>query len=59
LPYDLPIFPQEHLGQIPQREGFDRGYWTEQVPAVPSETQDAETVRQCDEGHHEEEGAEP
>ena len=53
----LRYFREKHLGQAPQADGADQSYQPEQVPAVPAETQDAETVRQCDEGHEEEEGA--
>jgi hypothetical protein len=53
----LPIFSQKHLGQVPQGDGADQGYYPEQVPTVPTEMQDAETVQQCGEGHQEEKGA--
>lgn len=53
----LAIFSQKHLGQAPQGDGADQSYQPEQVPAVPTETQDAETVRQSGEGHEQEEGA--
>jgi hypothetical protein len=51
----LAIFSQKHLRQAPESEGADQGYQAKQVPTVPVETQDAETVRQCGEGHQEEE----
>ena len=50
-PKTLPIFSKKHLGQTPQGDGADERYQAEQVPTVPAETQDAETVRQCGEGH--------
>jgi len=40
----LPIFSQKHLGQVPESNGADQAYYSEQVPAVPAEMQDAETI---------------
>ena len=51
----LAIFSQKHLRQAPEGEGADQGYQAKQIPTVSVETQDAETVRQCGEGHQEEE----
>jgi len=51
----LSISSQKHLRQAPEGEGADQGYQAEQVPTVPAEMQDAQTVRQRDEGHQEEE----
>ena len=53
----MPIFSEKHLGQVPQGDGANQGYYAKQVPTVPAEMQDAETVRQCDQGHQEEEGS--
>jgi len=53
----LPIFSQKHLGQVPESNGADQAYYSEQVPAVPAEMQDAETIQQRGEGHQEKEGA--
>jgi hypothetical protein len=52
----LESFLIRHLGQVPQGDGAHQSHQPEHVPAVPAETQDAETVRQCDEGQEEEEG---
>src|SRR5215831_1030036 len=53
----FPVFSQSNLWQAPQGDGTDQGYQAEQVPTVPAEMQYAETIRQCREGHQEEEGA--
>src|SRR5215472_6016393 len=53
----FPVFSQSNLWQAPQGDGTDQGYQAEQVPTVPAEMQDAETIRQCREGHQEEEGS--
>jgi hypothetical protein len=53
----LSISSPKHLRQAPQGDGADQGCQAKQVPTVPAEMQDAETVRQCDEGHQEKEGS--
>jgi hypothetical protein len=53
----LSIFPKKHFRQTAQGNGANQNCQSDQVPTVASQGDDAETVQQSDECHHQEEGA--